>query len=127
MGIPVEYHLLFLIMSFILFLVSIFFLFINTTFQKAIAANILIVFNIVLDFLVALGFGAIDFYHFNQTGNLVHNVYAGMHPFITIYWIFAWVNIMLLFYCVYIYLKKPWEDYVRGRYGEEAQYFGEEY
>ena len=112
MEIPMEYHILFMIMSFVLFIVTILLLFIDTTLQKAVAANIFIVFNIALNSIVSLGFSAINLYSFDSSGSLVNNVYSNMHPFIYIYWIFIWVNIMLIFYCVYIYFKKPWEEYI---------------
>jgi len=111
MEFAIDYHMLFMVMSFMLLVVSVLLLFIDTTLEKAVAANIFIVFNFMLCMLVSLGFGAIDFYSYDSSGELVHNVSSSMHPFIYIYWILAYVNIMLLFYCVYIYYRKPWEEY----------------
>ena len=115
MEIPIDYHIIFMIMVFILFLVSILLLFIDTTLEKTVAANILIVFNIILCMIVSLSFGAIDLYGYDTDGVVVHNVYSDMFPFIYIYWALGYINIMLLFYCVYHYYKKPWEDYVEER------------
>lgn len=130
MEIPIDYHILFLVMSFVLFILTIFLLFIEVTFQKAIAANILIMFSIIINFIVAYGFSAIDLYSWDSSGNVVHNVYSNMHPFIQIYWAFVWINISMIFYCVYIYLKKPWIDYTknsRDDFYEEGEYYGQEY
>ena len=131
MEIPIDYHILFLVMSFVLFIMTIFLLFVEVTFQKAIAANIFIMFSIIINFIVAYGFSAIDLYSWDSSGEVVHNVYSNMHPFIQIYWAFVWINIMLLFYCLYIYLKKPWEDYVKNSredfYEEQREYYGQEY
>lgn len=120
MEIPLDYHILFLAMTFMLFLICIFLLFIESTFEKTIACFILSMLNFVMCGLVSLGFGAIDLYGYDSTGAVVHNVYSDMYPFIYIYWIFGYINIMLLFYCVYIFYKKPWDDY-------EKQYRGPQY
>jgi len=118
MEFAIDYHILFMVMSFMMLVISILLLFLETTFEKAVAANIFIIFNFVLCLLVSFGFGAIDFYSFDSNGELVHNVSASMYPFIYIYWVMAYVNLTLLFYCAYIYLKKPWEQYEteRSRY-----------
>ena len=105
-----DYHIIFMVMSFLLLILTVLLLFIDVTFEKAIAANIFTMFNLVLCSLVSMGFGAIDFYSYDNTGTLVHNVSGSMYPFVYIYWILGYINLMLLFYCVYIYYKKPWED-----------------
>ena len=123
MGIPMEYHILFLCMTFILFLITIFLLFIEPTFEKAIAANILLMFNLIFCMIVSLGFGAIEVQGFDSDGNLVSNIYSDMHPFIYIYWILGYINVMLLFYCVYLYYKKPWLQYMGVENENEEQYW----
>ena len=122
MEIPIDYHIMFLVMSFVLIILTIFLLFVEVTFQKAIAANIFIMFSIILNFIVAYGFSAIDLYSWDSTGNVVHNVYSNMHPFILIYYAFVWINIALLFYCGYIYITKPWEEIKQDGYYEEDYY-----
>jgi len=112
-GIPLDYHILFLTMVFILFIISVFLLFIDSTFQKTIGANIIIMVNFILCIIVSLGFGAIDVYGYDADGALVHNV-TDVWPFIYIFWAFGYINIMLLFYCVYIYYRKPWEQYQKN-------------
>jgi len=117
-------------MSFVLFLITLLLLFFDTSFQKTVAANIMAVFNLILNLIVAYGFGAIDFYGYDSTGAVVHNVYSDMYPFIYIYWVFGWINVMLLFYCLYVYLKKPWDEYTSGRdqvNDEETQYYGRQF
>jgi len=123
MEMPIDYHLIFMIMSFIIFIISLFLLFIETTLEKTVAANILIMFNIILCIIVSLSFGAIDMYGYDSTGAVVHNVYSELYPFIYLYWVLGYVNIMLLFYCAYHYYKKPWEQYEKDRH----KYFGNDY
>ena len=123
MEMPIDYHIIFMIMSFILLIITIFLLFIETTLEKTVAANILIVFNIMLCMIISLSFGAIDMYGYSSTGAIVHNVYSELYAFIYLYWVLMYVNIMLLFYCVYHYYKKPWEEYIE----ERNYYFRDEY
>ena len=120
----IEYHLIFMIIIFILFVISILLLFIDTSLEKAVAANIFIMVNFILCAIVSLGFGAIDVYGYNSDGVLVANIYGDMYYFIYIFWAMGWINIMLLFYCVYIYYRKPWEQYMKGEgdYEHQEQY-----
>lgn len=111
MDFALDYHILFMVIVFVLLMISVLLLFIDTSFEKAIAANIFIFINLGLCALVSLGFGAIDFYSFDSAGALVHNTNSGMWPLIYIFWMLGYVNIMLMFYCVYLYYLKPWEDY----------------
>ena len=123
-----DYHILFLTMTFILFLISIFLLFIETTFEKAVAAFILIMFNFILCIIVSMGFGALDVYGYDASGNIVANVYGDMYYFIIIFWILSWINVMLLFYCAYLFYRKPWEQFIKGdRYENEEQYWDTEF
>ena len=118
-----DYHILFMMMSFILFIIAILLLFVNATLEKAVAANVLLFFNMILNLIVSLGFGGIDLYSWDSTGTLVHNVYSDMYPFIYIYWIFFYISLMLLFYCVYLYIKKPWDEFMMGDgYNKEEFY-----
>ena len=120
-----DYHIIFMVMVFILFIISIFLLFVDTNFEKAVAAFILIFLNFILCAVVSLGFGAIDVYGYDSSGNLVTNVYSDMYYFIIVFWVLGYINIMLLFYCVYIFYRKPWEDYKnhRGDYEIQEQYW----
>jgi len=116
----IDYHILFMLMAFIIFVVAILLLFVDVTLEKAIAANVLLFFNMILNLIISQGFGAIDVYSWDANGVLVHNTVNSMYPFIYVYWMFFWISLMLLFYCVYIYMKKPWEEYVKGdKYSQE--------
>ena len=123
----IEYHIIFMLMAFIIFIVAILLLFIDVTLEKAVAANVLLFFNMILNLIVSQGFGAIDLYSWDSSGVLVHNVYNDMYPFIYVYWMFFWISLMLLFYCVYIYMKKPWDDYVKGEKYYQEEYYDREW
>jgi len=115
--IPMDYHLLFLAMSFIVFLVTIFLLFIDTTLEKAVAGFILCAFNIVLSLLCAFVFSAVDIYGYDSTGTIVHNIHGGMNSLSFIYIILIYVNVMLMVYCTFLFIRKPWTDV----FGDETQ------
>jgi len=125
-GMIIDYHLIFMILTFILFIISIFLLFIDTTFEKAIAANIFIVLNFILCMIVSLGFGSIDMISYDSDGNIVHNM-ADMYPFVYIFWVLGYINLMLLFYCVYMYYRKPWEQTIGSNYENQKQYWDTEF
>jgi len=115
--IPMDYHLLFLAMGFIVFIITIFLLFVDTTFEKAVASFILCSFNIVLSFLCAFIFGAVDIYGYDSTGAIVHNIHGGMSSLSFIYVVMIYINIMLMVYAVYLFIRKPWEEI----FGDETQ------
>lgn len=123
-----DYHIVFMMMSFVMFIIAILLLFIDVTLEKAVAANVLLFFNMILNLIISLGFGALDIYSWDSSGNLVHNVTGSMYPFIYVYWIFFYMSLMLLFYCIYIYYKKPWQLYESGRnYYDQEEYYDREW
>ena len=117
----IEYHLIFMIIIFLFFMISILLLFIDVTLERAIAANIFTVVNFILCSIVSLGFGAINVYGYDADGLIVNNIYGDMYYFIYVFWAMGYINIMILFYCVYVYYKKPWEEYESGKYDVTSQ------
>ncbi len=112
MYVPMDYHILFISINIILFILTILLLFVDTAFEKTIAANIFIIFNIILCMIVAYIFGAVDYPGYDSSGNIVHNTLSNMYPFIYFYLVLVYINIMLLVYCVYLFIKKPWDEIV---------------
>ena len=110
LGIPIDYHILFLAMSFIIFILTIILLFVEASFEKAVGAFILCCFNIVLCLLCAFIFSAVDLYGFDTTGATVHNIYGGMNILSIIYVVLIYINILLMVYCGYLFIRKPWEE-----------------
>jgi len=111
MEIPIDYHILFLMMTFILFILTIILLFVDNTFEKTIAAMVLAVFNMVLCIFNALSFYAIDLYGHSGSGVLEHNVYYDLYPLGFLYLGLFYINFMLTIYCGYLFLRKPMEDH----------------
>ena len=111
MEIPMDYHLLFLVITFLLLILTIIFLFIDPTVEKTTASVILIILNVIFCVVSAYSFFAIDYYGFDSAGAVVHNSYTAMYPLHVIWWGLTYVNIMLFVYCGYLFWKKPWEHY----------------
>jgi hypothetical protein len=101
-----------------LFLISVLLLFIEATFEKAAGAMILLMFNMVLCILVGYVFTAVDIYGYDTTGAVVHNVYYGMHSLSWLYVTLFYINLMLMVYCGYLFIQKPWEQVMDGEYEE---------
>jgi hypothetical protein len=121
MDVPMEYHLLFLVTSFMVFILIILLLFIDTTFEKTVGAFILCAFNLIINLIVAFVFSAVDIYGYTASGELVHNVYGGMYPLSVVAMGLMWLCVMLMVYCVYLFINKPWievmgDEFTQGKY-----------
>ena len=110
MYIPMDYHLLFLAMGFIVFIITIFLLFMDTSLEKAVAAFILCSFNIIISLLCAFIFSAVDLVGYDSTGAVVHNVQGSMYPMSIVYVVLIYINVMLMVYAGYLFIRKPWVD-----------------
>jgi len=124
MYVPMDYHILFLAMSFILFIITMFLIFVDTTMEKAVAAVIFTMVNLLLTVICGYVFSAVDIYGYDSAGAVVHNVQASMYPFTYIYLVLGYVNICLLIYCGYIFVRKPWIERMEN---DQIQYPGEIY
>jgi len=85
-------------------------MFMDTSLEKAVAAFILCTFNIVLSLLCIFIFSAVDIIGFDNAGNIVHNIHGNMYPMSVIYYTMIYINIMLMVYCSYLFIRKPWSD-----------------
>lgn len=117
MNVPMDYHLLFLAMSFVIFIITIFLIFVDTNMEKAVGAMILCMFNLVLCIIVGAIFSAVDIYGYDSTGAVVHNIESSMYPLNYLYLVMGWINILLMVYCSYLFIRKPWTEV----YGDESQ------
>uniref|UniRef100_A0A6M3MA61 Uncharacterized protein n=1 Tax=viral metagenome TaxID=1070528 RepID=A0A6M3MA61_9ZZZZ len=124
MNVPMDYHILFLAMSFILFIITIFLIFIETTLEKAVGATILIMVNLALTMICGYLFSAVDIYGYDSTGAIVHNIEPSMYPFTYLYLVLGYINICLLLYCGYLFVRKPWIERMEN---DEVQYPSEIY
>lgn len=124
--IPMNYHILFITISFIIFIITILLLFLQPSFEQTIGAFILSAFNILLSLLIAFMFSGVDLVGFDSTGAVVHNVHGGMHPLALVFMGLIWINIMFMFYGTYLFIKKPWQE-IMGDEFTQGQYQGPPY
>jgi len=109
MEIPIDYHLIFIMMSFIFFILIMFLIFIDNDFNKTVAAFILSMFNSVLCIISALSFFSINIFTTDAAGTLVSNPYHDLGIFSIVFVILFYINILLVIYCIYLFYKRPWE------------------
>jgi len=98
-----DYHLVFIVLSFVMLLFTIFFLFDDNTPQKTIAAFIMCALNSVLCLINYLSFFGIGLIGYNAEGTLDVTTYGDMYPLFMYFFGIYWVNILFIFYCWYKY------------------------
>ena len=109
MEVLMEYHLIFIIVAFVIFLITMFLLFIEPKFETTVASFIFIMFNMLICIINSLSFFGIGIYGMDGTGTIVMEAYHGMGIFSIIFLILFYINFLLLFYCIYLFYKKPWK------------------
>jgi len=82
----------------------------DTNLEKAVAGFILCSFNIVLSLLCAFIFSAVDLVGYDASGAVVHNLEGSMYPMTVVYVVLIWINVMLMVYASYLFIRKPWVD-----------------
>lgn len=122
MGIPVEYHMLFCMLSIVLFIITLALLFIQPTFNQVTAAFILCFLNAVVSAVAGAGFFAFDLYGYDTAGAVVTNVVNEYDFLGLIFVILAYISILLLFYCVYLWYEKPWSNVRKVDYNPYVNY-----
>ena len=110
MGIPIEYHLMLMLLSFILFFTSLIMIFINPEFYKTIGAMILIFLNVPVSWVTGQGFFSFDLYGYDSSGNVVSNIISEYSELGFIFIVIAYISVIMLFYCFYLFYDKPWKD-----------------
>jgi len=102
-----DYHMVFIILVFILLLVSILLIFIEQTKESVIAAAILCAINWLLCLVTYLSFFAVGLVSSDYLGEVSVTSYAGMYGFFMVFFGLQWVNTLLIYYCWY-----KWSHYV---------------
>lgn len=114
MGIPIDFTIVFMIIVIILLLITIVFLFIEPDFNKSIASIILCFINIVFSYLAAYSFLVVSLYGFDSSGVLVENNIYDFYPFGAFFVVFVYINLVLIFYALYLCYQKPWEEVLKS-------------
>jgi hypothetical protein len=97
-----DYHLVFIVMSFVMLMISLMFLFDNNTPEKTIAALIICGINSILCMINYLSFYGIGLVGYDiTTGAASVTTYPDMYPLFMYFFGWYWINIILIFYCWY--------------------------
>lgn len=104
-----DYHLLFIGVSFAMLFISILFLFVNNTKEKMFGALILCGLNYVLCIFNSYGFFRIGIVGYSADTSIVVNAYEEMFPVYAVFFLLYWINILLIFYCWWLWVRNPWK------------------
>ena len=128
MGIPIEYHIILMLLSIITFFIVFILLFVNPDFYKSIGAMILIFLNVPVSWVAGKGFFSFDLYGYDSDGVVVSNIISEYAELGFIFIVIAYISVVMLFYGFYLLYKKPWDEtrkvegnpyvyyYERGKY-----------
>ena len=115
MYMPIQYHLVFILIQFILMVLIAFMFFVKPTVEKTAGGFFFIGINFIFSIVAGQGFGSIDAHGFDSSGTLVHNLIVDMDFLAYIYLLFGFINVMLVVYGAYLFMKKPWDE----KYGQK--------
>lgn len=120
MTIPIEFTILYTIISVVFLIITIELLFCNEiTFNKTSAIMMYSFINAMISYFTAYTYFGINLYGYDLDGVLVENAFFTMSPVGMIYVFFAIVNVVFTLYCIYLFYMKPWKQllktYNRGR------------
>ena len=121
-GILMDYHMLFIVLTFLLLIITVLLLFIEPTVEKTTAAMIFIMIGIILCIFCYYSFYNINLVGVDSTGTVVSNDFTSMDSWSYLFMGIGYINIMLIVYCGYLFIKKPWDkaieeerEYLEGR------------
>lgn len=103
-----DYHLVFIVMAFLLLILTITFIFVDTTPQKIIAAMIMAGINTSLCVINYLSFFGIGIIGYTSAGDVNVVGYDEMYPLFLFFFVLYWINIIFIFYCWYKYTYTVW-------------------
>lgn len=110
MEILLDYHLVFIVIVFVLLLITVLLLFIEPTHEKAIAAIIIAGINGIICLISAYSFFRIGLIGFNSAGTGIVTAYEDMQIFFGLFMAFIYINAAFVLYGGMLIMKKPWDE-----------------
>ena len=104
-----EYHIIYIVIAFILLLFTVILLVENNTKEKTIWAALLAGINYNVCLIATFGFFGIGIIGVSGDGSVTVTAYHDMYSFYAIMYLLHWVNVGLMFYCYWLWVRKPWE------------------
>jgi len=108
MEVLMDYHLVFMGMSFILLLFTIVLLIVDNTKEKTMFAMILAGINYLLTLICSLGFFAIGIIGYSPDGTITINANHDMFAFYLVFFLLHIFQIVLIIYCYWKWVQDPW-------------------
>jgi len=113
MILPIEYSIVFIIITILLFIITMSMLFNNPDFFRTIAGMIFCFINGIFSYVSAYSMLGVDLYGYTSAGVLVSNPVYDLYGFAVMFLIFVYINLVLLFYSIWLLYKKPWEQVLK--------------
>ena len=114
MVIPLELTLVYTIIALLLFLIIGMMLFMEeATIPKTSFAFMLCLINGIFSYMTALTYFGIDLYGFDSDGVVVSNPMYELAPFGMFFLLFTYFSIIFMFYCLYLFYMKPWNEMLK--------------
>ena len=105
-GILMDYHLIFMLLTFMLFFGSIVLIWLMNTKQACIVAIFFLGFNQMFCIMTMIGFFSITYIAYDSTTGLnVVNNYTSMYMFYMVFFAMLWLNGLMLFISIYKYMR----------------------
>lgn len=109
MEILMDYHLVFIVIAFVLLLITILFLFIEPIYGKVIAGMLLAGINYLICLINSFAFFRIGLVGYTGEGVSIVTSSSVMEVFFVIFFLLHFLNIALIFYASLLLMRKPWE------------------
>lgn len=103
-----EYHIVFIVIAFILLLYVFELIFHDNRPQSIVAAMIICAINSILCVINYLSFFGIGLIGYGTTGTPDVTSYGDMYPLFMFFFGMYWINVILIFYCWYKYTYTVW-------------------
>ena len=103
-----EYHIVFIIMAFILLIYALELIFHENNPKSAIACMIVCGINATICVINYISFFGIGLIGFLSDGTPDVTTYGGMFPLFMFFFGFYWINVLMIFYCWYKFAFNVW-------------------
>ena len=103
-----DYHILFIVISFVLLLYVFELIFYENNARSVIAAMLICAINSILCVIIYLSFFGIGIVGYDTSGAVDVTTYSDMYPLFMFFFGMYWINVILIFYCWYRYTYTAW-------------------
>ena len=105
-----DYHLIFIVICFIMLIFQIYFIFIEGDKKTIIGGGILSAINWGIAFICWLSFFGVGIPGVDSSGEVSVTVYSGMHSYFIMFFALQWINFAFIIAAWYIWMGIVYED-----------------